>query len=304
MAKKRTTPSTPAASPSSQQALDARIDDAIIIDANPDELEAHEIRDAKPDLDFSKVRFIHSSLADHIITLADKMLDNMSTQLASTANHSEFRGVVDMFNETFRIVDLNNKGGKPLNQKDDLKDFIPILTRRLEQGEETRVTDLIKAEYTFEQGSHKNRNTFLISSIDAGRNIDVAKVNWEFAVQSYKEAKEIAEDTYRKSIYDAYVQEYNQIDGNRSLSITALILKHENSFNYATKITQAIDDYGKSLQQINSDLATAFGVLTLAMVTNWNAMAQAQATFLLENKTDSLNLWTSIKSAYDNFFNK
>ena len=304
MARSRKTTTTTAPAPSSQAALDARVDDAIVIDPNPDELQAHEIRDAMPDLEFKKVKFIHSSLADHLITLADKMLDNMAQQLAPGKHRSEFRGVVDMFDETFRIVDRNDPGGKPLNKKDDLKDFIPILTKRLEQGDGTRITALIKAENTFEEGSHKNRNKFLLSSIDVERNIEVAKVNWEFAVQMYKEAKEIAEDTYRKSVYDAYVQEYNKIDGNRSHSITALILKHENSFNYATKISQAIDAYGKSLAKINDDLATAFGVLTVALVKNWNAMAQAQATFLLENKTDSLNLWTSIKSAYNSFFGK
>lgn len=304
MAKRTSSTAKETPKPSSQEALDARVADLIVIDSNPDELDEREIRDAKPDLDFSKIKFIHSSLADHIITLADQMLKNMSNQLGVQHSKSEFKGVKDMFDKTFKIVDRNNTGGRPLNEDDDLKNFIPILTKRLEQGEGTRIDGLIKAENIFEQGSHKNRNKFLLSSIDAGAKIEIVKVNWEFAVQTYKESKEIAEDTFKKAIYDAYVEEYNRIDGNRSKSITALIMRHENSFSYATKITQAIDAYGKSLQKINDDLAAGFSKLSIDLVKNWGTMAQAQTTFMLDNKTDSLNLWKSIKTAYNNLFNK
>ncbi len=299
-----TAKATPTPVPSSQAALDARVDPTAVIDSNVDELDEREIRDAKPDLDFSKIKFIHSSLADHMIVLADEMLKNMSSQLGAQSSRSEFKGVKDMFNKTFRIVDRNNRNGKPLNENDDLKNFIPMLTKRLEQGETTRVDGLIKAENIFEQGSHKNRNKFFLSSIDVGAKIEIAKVNWEFAVQTYKESKEIAEDNFKKSIYDAYVEEYNSIDGNRSNSITAIIMKHESSFGYAAKITEAIDAYGKSLQKINDDLATAFSKLSTDLIKNWSTMAQAQATLMLENKTDSLTLWKSIKTAYNTLFNK
>lgn len=304
MAKRTSSAVKATPNPSSQEALDARVDDTNVLDSNTDELDEQEIRDAKPDLDFSKIKFIHSSLADHMITLADQMLKNMSDQLGVQRSKSEFKGVKDMFDKTFKILDRNNPGGRPLNENDDLKNFIPILTKRLEQGEGTRIDGLIKAENTFEQGSHKNRNKFFLSSIDVGAKIEIAKVNWEFAVQSYKESKEIAEETFKKSIYEAYVDEYNKIDGNRSKSITALILRHENSFSYATKITQAIDAYGKSLQKINDDLAAAFSKLSTDLVKNWGTMAQAQTTLMLDNKTDSLNLWKSIKTAYNNLFSK
>ncbi len=305
--------STTTTTASSHEVLDARVDHSGGF--NPDEIHEHEIGDAKPNLDFSKLKFIHSSLADHIITLADKMIHKMETEVAheepkSSAKSStrpfksEFQGVKDMFDYTFMIIDKNNPDGKPLNHEEDLKNFIPILTKRIEQGEGTRVDGLLKAENIFEQGSHKNRNKFYLSGISVGSGIEVVKVNWEFAVQTYKETKEIAEDTFKKAIYDAYVEEYNKIDGNRSNSITAIILRHENSFSYATKITQAIDTYGKTLQKINDDLTVAFNKLSTDLVKSWNLMAQAQTTLMLENRTDSLSLWKSIKSAYSSLMSK
>ncbi|WP_367392895.1 hypothetical protein [Lewinella sp. LCG006] len=296
--------STTTLASSSQEALDARITDRNSNEFNPDEILEQEIRDAKPELDFSKIKFIHSSLADHIITLADRMIKKMETELGSEPSKSEFKGVKDMFDYSFTIKDKNNPNGKILNHEEDLKNFIPILTKRIEQGEGARVDGLLKAENIFEQGSHKNRNKFYLSTIAVSSGIEIVKVNWEFAVQTYKEAKEIAEDTFKKAIYDAYVEEYNKIDGNRSNSITAIILRHENSFGYASKITQAIDAYGKSLQKINDDLTTAFNKLSTDLVKSWNLMAQAQTTLMLENKTDSLNLWKSIKSAYNNLISK
>jgi hypothetical protein len=232
------------------------------------------------------------------------MIKKMEMELGTEPSKSEFKGVKDMFDYSFMIRDENNPNGKTLNHEEDLKNFIPILTKRIEQGEGTRVDGLLKAENIFEQGSHKNRNKFYLSTIAVSSGIEIVKVNWEFAVQTYKEAKEIAEDTFKKAIYDAYVEEYNKIDGNRSNSITAVILRHENSFSYATKITQAIDTYGKSLQKINDDLTTAFNKLSTDLVKSWNLMAQAQTKLMLDNKTDSLNLWKSIKSAYNSLMSK
>lgn len=300
--KKKPTPQVP----SSQEALDERANEITkqVSESNVHELTEESIQELKPDLDFSQIKFVHSTLADNMIGLADQMLDNMTKQMGSKQNAPEIKGVISMFENAFKIKDRNNKSGRPLNQDEDLKNFIPILTQRIEQGEGTRIEGLLKAENTFEQGSHKNRTKFLLASIDVGAKIEVAKVNWNFAVQTYKEAKELAEDTFKKAIYDAYVEEYNRIEGSRGNNITTLILRHENSFSYATKITQAIDAYGKSIQKINDDLIAAFSKLTTDLGKNWNSMAQAQTTLLLENRTDSLNLWKSIKEAYNKLFGK
>lgn len=290
---------------SSIEVLDKRSDLKNVVDSNPDELSNHAIQETEPDLDFSKIKFIHSTLADFMITTADQMIDNMMTKLGTRQRSPEIKGIISMFDASFRITDRNNRNnGKPLNQTDDLKNFIPILTKRIEQGEKTRIEGLLKAENTFEQGSHKNKTKFLLASIDVGAKIEVAKVNWDFAVQTYKESKEIAEDTYRKAIYDAYLEEYNKIEVSRGSNITSLILRHENSFSYANKITKAIDTYGKSIQKLNDELASAFSKLSTELNKNWNTMALAQTALMMENKTDSLNLWKSIKTAYNNLFGK
>lgn len=292
--KSKSQPTTSTSSSASLDKLDNREDFKKVVDENTDELDRKEFSDIMPELDFKKIKFVHSIMAEHMIEMADNMVSHMLKQLGPNEHTPTIPGLLRMFDETYNIHDKNRKQQR--NKK--LESYIPTV-KELEQQAPATMEDLLKAKFTFERNSHKNKANSMLSSIGVGAAIASARVNWDFAVQTYKETRENAEATYKEAIYTAYIDE--QLE-NRTSSLANDILMHQSNYAYAVGVAKAIEDYGKNIATANGGLYTAFASLSNDLVKQWNSMTQGETALIVANRTDSLNLWTAIRAAYNKLF--
>ena len=179
----------------------------------------------------------------------------------------------------------------------EAKNYIPMM-EKIQQHSPGSIDDLLKAKYSFEQSSHKAQAEFSLNSLKAGTGIETALINWDFAVQSFSEAKENAEATFKEAVYAARADVKNDLEKKYS-SLANEILAHENHFNYASKVAGAVDSYGKIIAKANSDLASAFSILITELVKNWNLSTQGETTLIMSNRKDSLSLWSAIKNSFN-----
>lgn len=297
---KKTTTSTSTGNPASLENLDNREDFITVKDQNTDELKLDQkaFIEKMPDLDFDHIVFVHSVMAEYMIKVADGMVKYMLDQLGPKEHVPTIPGLLKMFKQTFEIKDKNQRTKKPRVKLVD--SYIPTI-KEIELQAPGTMEDLLKAKFTFERNSHKNKAESMLSSINVGAAIATGRVNWDYAVQTYKETRENAEATFKEAVYAAYINEVNQIE-TRSSHLANEILMHQADFAYAVGISKAIDTYGKDIATANSGLSTAFASLSSDLVKQWNSMTQGETKLIVANRTDSLNLWTAIRAAYNKLF--
>ncbi|NHF59976.1 hypothetical protein FK220_011530 [Flavobacteriaceae bacterium TP-CH-4] len=255
------------------------------IDENTDDLQFKEISNAemRTEWTFNNLEFAYSSIAEKIINNAKGFIDEFLKEIGPHQSKPVVQDVYKMFREAMNVKEAQN--------------YIPIV-EKIKQHTPGSFDDLLKAKYVFEQSSHKSQTAFMLTSIKGGAGIETAIVNWKFAEQSFYEAKENAESTFKEAVYAARADGKNKWEKKYS-SIANEILAHVNHFSYASSVANATDAYGKLMAKAISDLTTANSSLITGLTTNWSLVAQGEATLIASNRKDSLALWTSIKNSYN-----
>jgi hypothetical protein len=255
------------------------------IDENTDELEFKVIseKEKRTKWDFKNLHFVHSAVADHIIRQADAMMKHLLKELGDDLSKPRVPGIYEMFSNAMDTPEA--------------KSYLPIV-EKIEEHAPGSITDLLKAKFVFEQSTHKEQSDFLLNCIKGGAGIEAAKVNWDYAVSTYKEIRENAEISFKEAVYGARV---NGMDSwsNTNSSITNTIKSHVLYFDYAVKVAKATDDFGKQMATANASLTTAFSKFVSDLVKFWNICAQGESELILANRLDSQKLWNAIESSYN-----
>lgn len=222
----------------SLEEMNQRQDYKTVIDENTDDLKRSEetfSEDQMPDLDFSEIMFVHPMAAENMIEAADTMIERMMAHVGPDKQKPSVPGLKEMYDKTFEIKDKN--AGSVRTRKDD--NFIPTV-KEIEVHAPATLDDLLKAKFTFEKNSHKNKADSMLASINVGAAIATIKVNWDFAVQTYKETRENAEANFREAVYSAYINEEFQMD-SRVPNFFNDILTRMASFTFAVGVSKAMD---------------------------------------------------------------
>ncbi|SDN12103.1 hypothetical protein [Kriegella aquimaris] len=255
------------------------------IDENSDDLKFTVISDKekRTKWDFKNLNFVHSTVAEHIMEQADAMMHHLLKELGEDLSKPRVPGVFKMYRQVMNTPEANS--------------YIPLI-EKIEQHAPGSISDLLKAKFTFEQSSHKEQSDFLLNCIKGGAGIEAAKVNWDYAVHTYKEVRENAEANLKETVYSARVSGVNSWENTQS-SLTNEIKAHNGHFDYAVKVAQATDDFGRDMTKANATLITAFSKFVSDLVKFWNITAQGESQLILANRKDSQKLWKAIQTSYD-----
>lgn len=267
-------------------------DGRIPIDQNPEELEYQLVprHFDKTDWNFDGIEFIQKELGGLIIEQGNEIIKRIHSTLGENPMKPRVAGILDMFNEAMRKKKSHN--------------YLPVI-EEVRHHSAGSIDELLKMKYTFEQGAHKNLNTFTVNSLKAGSALETAIVNWELAVSIYNEANQNAEAVFKEDVYAARKANKNDSTGKeKTQDLESSLAYHVDFFTESSSVATAINNYGTLMNSANAALVTAYSTLLTELQKNWSLITQGETKLLVDNRKDSLTLWTALKSFYSKMFSK
>lgn len=252
---------------------------------NTDELPIKKEKHSRSNIDasnFKNVTFAYSQVGEEIIHQAENIFAMMDRIFGTSKLRPEVDSVPIMFDQ--------------LMQEKKPKDYIPVL-EDFRSHAPGSLTDLLKAKYNYEKNTHKNQNDYNKTCITGGSGIEVAKANWDFAVNSFLEDKQDAEFTLKEAVYTAR-RTYKDVYFSDDEGLESKIDYHVDYFSEAVEVADAVDQYTNRMDNSNTLLVAAYTSLITEFNKNWNLIAAGELKLIAENRKDSKDLWKSIQSNY------
>lgn len=265
----------------------------IPIDQNPEEL-AYQVVAASPfdttDWNFDGINYVQTVLGDLIIEQGNEMIERIHKTLGTNPMKPRVAGILSMFEAAMRNKKSHN--------------YLPVI-EEVRHHTAGSIDELLKMKYTFEQGAHKNLNTFTVNSLKAGSALETAIVNWKFAVNTYNESRQNAEAVFKEDVYAARRANKNDSTGKeKAKDLESIITYHVDFFTESSSVATAISNYGTLMNTANTALVTAYAALLSELQKNWGLITQGEAKLLSDNRKDSFTLWTALQSFYSKRFSQ
>ncbi|MEM7037972.1 MAG: hypothetical protein AAF570_13395, partial [Bacteroidota bacterium] len=237
------------------------------------------------DWNFDGVHFIHTRIGEELKKQADTVFRLLDSTFGNNPYKPRLESTERMYNELMR------------EKRPD--DYIPVL-QTMQNHTPGSLDDLLKAKFTYEQNSHKNRNTCLVASAKTGHDMESARIGWDFALRQYEEESQNAVAILKEAVYTARKESREVYHEDAGLE--SKIEYHLDYFTEASSVAAAMTTYISNMDKANTALATAFANLTTAYIKGWNQTASADITLIQDNRKDSKTLWTSIQDYYKKQF--
>jgi hypothetical protein len=271
--------------------VDPNDPDRTKVDQNAPELE-YQLVAATPfdnsDWNFDGIDYVQTVLGGIIIEQGNEVIKKIHDTLGKNPMKPRVAGILSMFNKAMRNKESQN--------------YLPVI-EEVRHHSAGSIDELLKMKYAFEQGAHKNMNTFTVNSLKAGSALETAIANWKYAVNIYNEAQQNAEAIFKEDVYAARKTNKNDSTGKeKGQDLESIITFHVDFFTESSSVATAVDSYGSRLNTANAALIAAYATLLTEIQKNWGQITQGETKLLVDNRKDSLTLWTALKSFYSKKF--